>query len=172
MENVIYAMLTSIHLIAAAGCVGGPYYMRRIVDARSKYEKKIIYDMDKLMEDVITAQPKLCWIFLITLMISGALFPVVHYWFHGAVKSLSALSMAALVIKLSAVAAIGGILYYGTAVVNPQLKAMFAEFQPGANDSAKEKAFFALRAKRKLWCARCMYLGILVLLMSAVLAWL
>jgi len=71
MENIIYTILLALHNIALVGCVAGPFYMGRIVDARSKYPKKIIYNMDRMMEDVITSQPMICWLLVIILYTTG-----------------------------------------------------------------------------------------------------
>jgi len=91
MENLIYTILLALHNIALVGCVAGPFYMSRIVAKRSKYGKKIIYDMDALEEDVITSQPMFCWLFLIILYATGFGFPFVHLLFHGALKEFFSL---------------------------------------------------------------------------------
>lgn len=172
MEKLIYVILLSIHNLAIIGCVGGPFYMARIVRARSKYEKKIIYHKDRLMEDVITTQPPICWASLIALVVTGVSFPAVHYLFHGTTRELSAVGWTALIVKLLLVLGMAIILYFGSVHFNPKLKEMFARFSPDTPPNPEdEKAFFALRARRKYWCDRCWQLGIGVLIASAVLRW-
>jgi len=71
METLPYMTLLAAHNIAAVICVAGPLYMARIVKERFQYEKKVIHDMDRLMEDVITTQPQICWVAWIVLMACG-----------------------------------------------------------------------------------------------------
>ena len=172
MEKDIYMILIAIHNVAIVGCVAGPFYMARIVKARAKYEKKIIYNMDRLEEDVITTQPPICWASLMALVITGCGFTVVYVIFQGAFKEVGTATMIALVVKLVSVAGIAVILYVGTFYFNPKLKELFAQFQADQPpDAGVEQEFFALRARRKYWCDRCWQLGVLVLIASAVLRW-
>jgi hypothetical protein len=172
MENVVYMILLAIHNVALVACVAGPFYMARIVKARANYEKTIIYDMDRLEEDVITTQPPICWAALIALVVTGFAFPAVYYLFHGTLKEVSTVAMVSFVIKLVLVAAIAAILFVGSFYFNPKLKELFAQFQKDQiPDLEIEKQFFALRARRKYWCDRCWQLGIIVLIVSAVLRW-
>ncbi|MCK4943643.1 MAG: hypothetical protein KAS65_08695 [Candidatus Aminicenantes bacterium] len=172
MENFIYMILNAFHNVAIIGCVAGPFYMARIVKKRSKYEKKIIYEMDRLMEDVITTQPLICWASLITLVTTGFGFPLIYVLFHGELKEMSIIGIIALGIKLLAVAGITVILYVGTFYYNPKLKELFARFQPEQNpDPEIMKQFFAIRALRKYWCDWCWRFGVLVLIASAILRW-
>jgi uncharacterized membrane protein len=172
MEQLVYMVLLSIHNVAVIGCVAGPFYMARIVKARAKYEKKIIYDMDRLEEDVITTQPAICWASLMALVITGFGFPATYYLFHGTFKDVSVLALVTLAVKLVLVAGMAVILYVGSFYFNPKLKELFAQFrgdQPPAPEL--EKRFFSLRARRKYWCDRCWQLGVLVLIASAVIRW-
>jgi hypothetical protein len=172
MEKIIYMILLAIHNLGVVGCVAGPFYMARIVKRRSKYEKKLIYSMDGLMEDVITTQPPVCWLSLIALVATGLGFPAGHLLFHGTLRPLTAIGWTALILKLTCVAGMAAILYYGTFVFNPRLKEMFGGFKPDETpDPDLEQKFFALRARRKYWCDRCWNLGVLVLIFSAVLRW-
>ncbi len=172
MEQFVYMVLLAIHNVAIVGCVAGPFYMARIVKARAKYEKKIIYDMDRLEEDVITTQPAICWASLITLVITGLGFPATYYLFHGRLKEVTTLALVALAVKLVLVAGMAVILYVGTFYFNPKLKELFAQFRADQPpDPGIEKQFFSLRARRKYWCDRCWQLGVLVLIASAVMRW-
>lgn len=170
MENLIYTILLALHNIALVGCVAGPFYMARIVAQRSKYEKKIIYSMDTLMEDVITAQPMYCWLFLIVLYATGFGFPFVYFLFHGALKEFSSIALAAFILKHIFILGLVGILFYGTFFINPKLKELFSKFKSDEEPEEEVvKEFFSLRAKRKKWCDVCFVLGILVLLITPIL---
>ena len=172
MENAIYSVLLALHNIALVGCVAGPFYMARIVKARASYEKKIIYSMDRLEEDVITSQPIICWLMIIVLYATGIGFPVVYLLFHGQLKETSTIASAAFWVKQVLVLGIVAIQFYGTFFINPKLKEIFGRFQEGEQpDPADEKEFFTTRTKRKKWCDRCLWLGILVLLISPLLRW-
>ena len=172
MEDVTYMILLAAHNVAAVACVAGPFYMARIVRARSRYEKRVIHSMDRLMEDVITTQPPICWAALIALVATGFAFPAVHLLFHGTIKNLTVVGWTALGIKLMAVLGMGTIIYWGTFVFNPKLKELFARFPAdGPSDAGVQQEFFALRGRRKYWCDRCWNLGVVVLIASAVLRW-
>jgi uncharacterized membrane protein len=172
MEKTLYMLLLAAHNIAAVLCVAAPFYMSRISNARSKYDKRVIYDMDRLMEDVITTQPQICWAALITLVITGSGFPFVHYLFYGAFKELTMIGWIALAVKLSAIGGMAFILYWGTFIYNPRLKDLFAKFEPDSKpDPDIEQEFFALRKLRKFWCERCWNLGLIVLVATAILRW-
>ena len=172
MEELTNTVLLAMHNIAAVLCVAGPFYMARIVKARSRYEKRIIHEMDRLMEDVITTQPPICFAALIVLVVTGFAFPAVHYAFHGAIKGLITLGWIALGVKLIAVFGMAIIFYWGTFIFNPKLKEQFARLQANKHpDPQHEQVFFALRARRKYWCDRCWNLGLIVLVTSAVLRW-
>ena len=172
MEEVLYMVLNAVHNVAIVGCVAGPFHMARIVKARSRYERRIIYDKDRLMEDVITSQPAICWTSLIALVVTGFGMPAVYSAFHGALEPQSTVGYVALAVKLVSIAAMASILWFGTFVFNPRLKEMFAQFSPDAPpEPEREAEFFAQRARRKWWCDRCWHLGILVLVSSAVLRW-
>ncbi len=170
MENAIYCALLALHNLALVMCVAGPFYMGRMVAARGKHGKKLFYRLDSVVEDVITSQPMLCWLAIIVLFATGFGFPVVHLLFHGQMKEVSTVAVVALGVKLVFVLGIVGILFYGTSVINPKLKVLFAKFKEGEPaDPETEKQFFALRGVRKKWCDRCLVLGVLVLLVSPVL---
>ncbi len=170
MENVIYCVLLAFHNLAMVMCVAGPFYMGRIVAARKKHGKKLIYSLDSVVEDVITSQPMLCWLAIIVLFATGFGFTAVHVLLHGQIKEVSTLTMAAFGVKHVFVVGIVAILFYGTFVINPKLKELFAKFKEGEPpDPETEKEFFALRGVRKKWCDRCLVLGVLVLLLSPIL---
>ncbi len=170
LENVIYIVLLAVHNLALVMCVAGPFYMGRIVAARGKHGKKLFYRLDSVVEDVITSQPMLCWLAIIVLFATGFGFTAVHIPFHGQLEQVSTLAMVAFGVKHVFVIGIVGILFYGTFIINPKLKELFAKFKEGEPaDPETEKKFFALRGVRKKWCDRCLVLGVLVLLVSPIL---
>ncbi len=170
MENVLYCVLLALHNLALVMCVAGPFYMGRMVAARGKHGKKLFHRLDSVVEDVITSQPMLCWLAIIVLFATGFGFPVVHILFHGQIKQVSTVGWVAFGVKHAFVLGIVGILFYGTFIINPKLRELFARFKEGEPaDPETEKQFFALRGVRKKWCDRCLVLGVLVLLVSPVL---
>ncbi len=170
LENVIYIVLLALHNLALVMCVAGPFYMGRIVAARKKHGKKLIYSLDSVVEDVITSQPMLCWLAIIVLFATGFGFTAVYFLLHDQVKATSTAVIVAFGVKHVFVLGIVGILFYGTFVINPKLKELFAKFKEGEPvDPETDKKFFALRGVRKKWCDRCLVLGVLVLLLSPIL---
>ncbi len=169
-ENTIYCVLLALHNLALVVCVAGPFYLGRMVAARGRQPKELIYSLDSVVEDVISSQPMLCWLVVIVLFATGFGFPVVHLLFHGQLKEVGAVGWVAFGVKHVLVLGLVGILFYGTFVINPKIKELFAKFEEGEPaDPETEKQFFALRGVRKKWCDRCLVLGVLVLLISPVL---
>ncbi|MEW6201252.1 MAG: hypothetical protein AB1546_04705 [bacterium] len=172
MEQAINSILLGLHNLALVVCVGGPYYMSRIVRARARYEKKIIYTMDKLEEDVITTQPAICMLAIFVLYATGIGMPLVHLLIHGRLKEMTTIAMAAFWMKQLLVLGMVAIQFYGAFYINPKIKEIFARFREGETPNPKdEKEFFTIRAIRRKWCDRCLVLGILVLIISPFIRW-
>ena len=172
MEKAIFSGLLALHNLALVVCIAGPFYMARIVKARAKYEKKIIYQMDLLEEDVITTQPIICMVAIFVLYATGIGFPMVYLLFHGALRETSTVALTAFWVKQVLILGIVVIQFYGTFYLNPRLKELFSRFQDGVVPSLEdENAFFTTRAMRKKWCDRCLVLGILVLIVSPIVRW-
>ncbi|KKK67059.1 hypothetical protein LCGC14_2957870, partial [marine sediment metagenome] len=94
MENVLYSINLAIHILAAILCVAGPFYQLRWVKLRGKLGYPLIYPFDKVVESVLSLQPRLCFTFIIILIITGFAFPLIHYGFHGEWREVSNLSLA------------------------------------------------------------------------------
>ena len=172
LEKWIYSALLALHNLALVGCVAGPFYMARIVKARARYGNKIIYDMDRLEEDVITTQPKICFWMIVVLYVTGIGFPAVYFLYHGQLRETSSIAAAGFWVKQGLVLGMVAIQFYGAFVLNPRLKELFARFGPGRTPDPRDEAeFFRVRALRKKWCDRCLWLGILVLVVTPLIRW-
>ncbi len=88
MENTIYAILLAVHNIALVGCAAAPFYNLRLVNNRAQFGPKVLYELDKVVEDTIQGLEPYCWSFIILLFITGFGFPAVHYAFHGEIKEV------------------------------------------------------------------------------------
>ena len=81
MENLIHALLLALHNIALVGCAAAPFYNRNLVKSRSQYGPKLIYELDKVVEDTLQGNAPYCITFIIALFITGMAMPFNHYFF-------------------------------------------------------------------------------------------
>ena len=170
MENIINVILLALHNIALVGCVAAPFYNLRLVNQRGKHGQKVLYALDKTVEDTIQGTEPYCWAFIITLYATGFAFPVVYFAFHGQLAEFSAVAFGAFILKHIFVLALVMFAFYVTFSVNPKIRTLFATFSPAADPREEDaKSFFALRARRKMVCKMCLVAGILILLVSPVL---
>ena len=168
MENIIYSLLLALHNIALVGCAAAPFYNRNLVKSRSQYGGKLIYELDKVVEDTLQGNAPYCIAFIITLFVTGMAIPLNHYLFHGAFKELTAVSIIAIVIKLTAVFGMVIIMLNIFFKINPSINKIFWGFSKEATPEPKLVAdFFKLRAKRKKLCEICLVFAIIVLVSSA-----
>ncbi|MEK7474178.1 MAG: hypothetical protein AAB152_00970 [Candidatus Coatesbacteria bacterium] len=169
-EQVIQGILLALHNIALVGCAAAPFYNRALVLKRAQYGPKLHYELDKVVEDTLQGNAPYCIAFLVTLLVTGVGMPINHYVFQGAFRATSPVAVTALVVKLLAV---GGMVWIMTTIfwgINPRIMAIWHGFAPGAAPAeADEKAFFALRARRKALCEVCLKFAIVVLVASAFL---
>jgi len=170
MEQVIYVILLIVHNIALVGCAAAPFYNLRLVNQRGQYGQKLIYELDKVVEDTLQGLEPYCWAFIILLFITGFGFPVTHYLFHGRLKEVTGIVKVAFVLKHIFVLGMVAIVFQASFSINPKIREIFAKFSPQSEpDEALVKEFFALRAKRKKICKVCFVFAILVLVVSPIL---
>jgi hypothetical protein len=169
-EQWIQAVLLALHNIALVGCAAAPFYNRALVLKRAQYGPKLHYELDKVVEDTLQGNAPYCIAFLATLLVTGVGMPLNHYLFHGELRAMDPVAVTALVVKLLAV---GGMVWIMTVIfggINPRITAIWNRFVPGTPPAeADEKAFFALRARRKALCEVCLKFAIVVLVASAFL---
>ncbi len=168
MENLIHSLLLSLHNIALVGCAAAPFYNRNLVKNRSQYGPKLIYELDKVVEDTLQGNAPYCITFIIVLFITGMAMPFNHYLFHGAFKELSSVATIALAIKLLSVFAMVFIMVIIFFKINPAINKIFFTFSKEANPGPLAvSSFFKLRARRKKLCEICLVFAIIVLISSA-----
>ncbi|MFH0867555.1 MAG: hypothetical protein V1904_15300 [Bacteroidota bacterium] len=168
MENLIHAILLAFHNIALVGCAAAPFYNRNLVKSRSQYGPKLIYELDKVVEDTLQGNAPYCITFIIVLFITGMAMPFNHYLFHGAFKELSSVATIALIIKLISVFAMVYIMVVIFFKINPAINKIFWGFSKEATPEPQVvTGFFKLRARRKKLCEICLVFAIIVLVSSA-----
>lgn len=172
METALYTLNLMVHIVAAVGCVAGPFYQLRMVNLRGKLHGagNLVYQVDELMERILTVQPRLCFGLILTLIATGLMFPVIDYGFHGTLTQVSASDWV--VGGLKALLALTGlaVVVYGIRVVDPQIQRLFAGFKPDAEPPADDLArFWALRKYRKKLCTFCLWLGVTIILVTPVM---
>jgi len=169
-EQVINSLLLALHNVALVGCAAAPFYNRALVVKRGQYGPKVHYELDKVVEDTLQGNMPYCVTFIIVLFVTGIAMPLNHYLFNGAARSMNAVVVVALVVKLLAVFGMVGIMLVIFARLNPRLRVLFAAFTAGTRpDEGAVKEFFTLRARRKALCEPCLKFAVVVLVASAFL---
>ncbi len=167
-EHVFHSILLAFHNIALVGCAAAPFYSRNLVLMRAQYGPKLHYDLDKVVEDTLQGNAPYCIAFLVTLFLTGIGMPLNHYAFEGAFKQLHVVAWIAVVLKLAGVFGMMGIMGVIFYKINPRLRKLFAQFNPGdPSHSDSEEEFFTLRARRKALCDTCLKFAVAVLIFSA-----
>jgi hypothetical protein len=170
IEQVIQGILLAFHNIALVGCAAAPFYNRNLVRARSQYGAKLHYELDKVVEDTLQGNAPYCLAFLAVLVVTGIGMPLNHLLFHGVFKTLHAVAIIALVLKLSFITGMVVIMMQIFFGLNPRLKELLARFTPNQEPAVEEaKEFFAKRARRKALCETCLKFAIGILVCSAFL---
>ncbi len=170
MENVLYSINLAIHVLAAIFCVAGPFYQLRLVKLRGKLGYPLIYDLDRVIENILSLQPKLCFTLIITLIITGFAFPIIHYAFHGEWREASNLSLVIFSTK-TFLALIGlAINIHGIWILDPEIQKTFATFSPAKQPPDELlNRFWALRSKRKKFCQFCFGLALTIVIITPIL---
>ncbi|MDO8785849.1 MAG: hypothetical protein Q7J12_06480 [Syntrophales bacterium] len=169
-EQVINGILLALHNIALVGCAAAPFYNRNLVNKRAQYGPKLHYELDKVVEDTLQGNAPYCMTFVAVLLVTGIGMPLNHFMFHGALKELHPVAMAALVLKLASFLGMLVIMVNIFWRINPRLKEIFVEFEPAKAPAPElEKEFFQKRARRKALCETCLKFAVAVLVFSAFL---
>ncbi|MBI4946284.1 MAG: hypothetical protein HY840_07780 [Bacteroidetes bacterium] len=170
MEQLIHSLLLALHNIALVGCAAAPFYNRNLVISRSQYGAKLLYELDKVVEDTLQGNAPYCIFFIATLFITGFGMPLNHYFFHGAFKEISTVAMIAGIIKLLFIFGMVVIMTIIFLKINPELKKIFSGFTKNVlPDATIEAKFFKLRKRRKYLCEICLVFVIIILVSSAFL---
>jgi len=170
MENILYSVNLAIHVLATIFCVAGPFYQLLWVRRRGKLGYPLIYQFDRVMESVLSLQPKLCFAFILTLILTGFAFPLIHYGFHGDWREVSDLSL--IIYWAKAILAFIGlaIVTHSVWILAPQIANIFAAFSPEKQPSDELlNRFWALRAKRKMLCQFCFVLALIIVIITPIL---
>ena len=170
MENILYSVNLDIHILATIFCVAGPFYQLLWVRRRGKLGYPLIYQFDRVMESVLSLQPKLCFAFIITLILTGFAFPLIHYGFHGEWKEVSELSL--IVFSAKAILAFIGlaIVTHSIWILAPQIARTFASFSPEKQPADELlNRFWSLRSKRKMLCQFCFILALIIVIITPIL---
>jgi hypothetical protein len=170
MENILYSINLAIHILATIFCVAGPFYQLLWVRRRGKLGRPLIYQFDRVMESVLSLQPKLCFAFIITLIVTGFAFPLIHYVFHGEWKKVSDLSL--IIFSAKAILAFIGlsIVTHSVWILAPQIAKTFATFSPEKQPPDELlNRFWTLRAKRKMLCQFCFVLALIIVIITPIL---
>lgn len=170
MENILYSVDLAIHILATIFCVAGPFYQLLWVRRRGKLGYPLIYQFDRVMESVLSLQPKLCFAFIITLILTGFAFPLIHYEFHGEWKEVSELSL--IVFSAKAILAFIGlaIVTHSIWILAPQIAKTFASFSPEKQPADELlNRFWSLRSKRKMLCQFCFILALIIVIITPIL---
>jgi len=170
MENILYSINLDIHILATIFCVAGPFYQLLWVRRRGKLGHPLIYPFDRVMESVLSLQPKLCFAFILVLILTGFAFPLIHYAFHGGWLQVSNLSLTVFWTKII-LAFIGlAIVTHSVWILAPQIAKTFATFSHDKQPPDEIlNRFWTLRAKRKMLCQFCFILALIIVIITPIL---
>ena len=172
VEAFLYTVNLAIHNLLLVACAAAPFYQLRMVSKRATFGKRIIHEYDKSIEDLLSVQPKLCFWFVVGLIVTGFAFPLIHYGFHGEWQQRSTFVYAALTVKTLLVFIGFGIISYGMFVIDRQIQGLFRQFSPDVQPPQDQlDRFFALRARRKKFCTVCLCLAAAILVITPILRW-
>ena len=122
------------------------------------------------MENILSLQPRLCFTFIIILIITGFAFPLIHYGFHGQWREVGNLVLVIFSAK-TILAFIGlSINIHGVWILDPEIQKTFASFTP--KDQPPDELlnrFWRLRAKRKRLCQICFGFAVTIVLITPIL---
>lgn len=170
MENILYTINLVLHTLAAVACAAAPFYQLRMVNERGRHGRAIIYPYDASIERILSLQPRLCFAFILVLIVTGFAFPVIHRLFHGEWRAVSGLALAAFTAKTALVFVGFGIVLYGMLRIDPKVQALFAQIKPAAQPPQELlDEFWAWRAKRKKFCKVCFGLAVAILVITPIL---
>ncbi len=170
MENILYSINLAIHVLAAIFCVAAPFYQLRWVKLRGKLGFPLIYPFDRVMENVLSLQVKLCFAFILTLIATGFAFPLIHYGFHGQMREASGLVLS--IFSAKTILAFFGLAIniHGVWILDPQIQKTFATFSP--NEQPPDELlnrFWVLRGRRKKICTFCFCLALVIVVITPIL---
>ena len=170
VESTLYSINLAIHNLLLVACAAAPFYQLRMVTKRATFGRRIFYEYDKSIEDLLSVQPRLCFWLIIGLIVTGFAFPLMYRGFHGEWMQRSMFVYGALTVKTLLVFVGFGIVSYGMFVIDRQIQDLFHSFKPDEQPLQEElDRFFALRAKRKRFCTYCLYLAAAILVISPIL---
>jgi len=170
MENALYSINLAIHIAAACLCVGGPFYQLRWVRMRGKLGYNIIYPFDKVMENTLHFQTKLCALNKTILLTTGFAFPLIYYIFHGTWRDVSTIALFIFSAKVILTLLGGVINSYTFFLLDFNIRKIFSLFLP--HEQPRDEVlnrFWALRQRRTVMCRICF---ILVFVTALLTAWL
>ncbi len=156
--------------MAAILCVAAPFYQLRMVKMRGKLGYPIIYPFDRVVENILSLQPKLCFVFILILIITGFAFPFIHYGFHGEWREVSNLVLVIFSAK-TILALIGlAINIHGVWILDPEIQKTFMTFSPTEQPPDELlNRFWALRTTRKQLCRFCFGLALTIVIITPIL---
>jgi hypothetical protein len=130
----------------------------------------IIYPFDRVVENVLSLQPRLCFAFISILIITGFTFPLIHYAFHGEWREVSNFVLTIFSAK-TILAFIGlAINIHGVWILDPEIQKTFATFSP--TEQPRDEIlnrFWALRTTRKRTCQFCLGLALTIVIITPIL---
>lgn len=144
-----------LHLLPVV-FMAAPLYMLIIVNERAGFGPGIDYKLDNYMENIISKQPKRCYIFLLTVLASGL---AILLW--GAPGIASLVTNWVLTSKLVLFLALVSLLSYVHLGIQPRINALLAQVKPeGMPAEELGPRIWALRKRRKKLSCVCLFLVI------------
>lgn len=155
------AVVRLAHLIAAL-LMSAPLYMLIIVNERSRFAVPPGHNPDRFMENIIKNQPKRCYVYLATILVTG--FLILDPWTGGFVDRL--LDWAILV-KVGVLVLLAGLLSYVHFAIQPQIESLLLDYtQDNLVPEERRPALARLRGRRKRLSSVCLFLVLTAFIMG------
>jgi len=142
--------------------MAAPLYSLIVVNERARFQAGLNYNSDRFMENIIKNQPRRCYVFLGTILVTGIAL------LYGDGLGLGAMvTNWNLVIKEISFLALLGLLSYVHFGLQPQIEALIEQIKPDNSAPAEVAAQIRpLRMRRKRLAAICLFLVITAVVMG------
>ena len=153
--ETLYSLVKFLHILTVI-FMAAPLYSLIIVNERALFSKEMVYTLDRYMETIIGKNAVRCFIFQLTALATG-LWLVGHLeWAWNTVLVLKFVLLIALMILLS-------IVHFG---IQPKIERLFGQIQDDPIPAQTASAVKRLRLYRKRFAAFCLFILMVIVLIS------
>ncbi|MFQ6082094.1 MAG: hypothetical protein ACE5WD_01900 [Candidatus Aminicenantia bacterium] len=158
--NTLTNILKFIHVLGVV-FMAAPLYSLIIVNERARLSSSMIYKVDRYMENIIKRQSLRCYIFQLTVLISG----IGLVYFEGFGLSFIITNWI-LTVKTLLLLVLMGLLFYVHFGIQPQIEKLLNQINDDPVPDEIAKSIKPFRAKRKKLATVCLFLVITLVILG------